>query len=271
MLIVARAEVVVHRERLAVQRGRVERGVRARVQRDPTQRLARRAVARHVLRRRHRHRVDRLHAVGREVLVGPRDPPGGRAGDLTPFGQLAVARLPHGAEAHDVPAQPGRDREHRRDQRAGRARRLVPAVVPRGPDAERGLDRRHAAFRVAAFRGGGRVGGEAVDVVHREAGIVDRAPDRLDGERDRRDHELAADTRHADARERDAVLELLGARHRAYRADACRARRARRATPRAGRRWVRRAEPTRRRRARTRRAHACRPRPRRARTPRCWS
>ena len=116
-------------------------------------------------------------------------------------------------------AEPGRDREHRRDQGTGCARCLHRTVVPRGPDAERGLDRGHAALGVAALGRGRGVRRQAVDVFHREPGVVDRVPYRFDRERQRRHHEFAPDPRHADAGNRNVVLELLRARHRAHRSD----------------------------------------------------
>jgi hypothetical protein len=111
-----------------------------------------------------------------------------------------------------VPAQPGGDREHGGGDRADLPRHLAPAVDPGGPQLQRLGQRRDPAFAHArrAHRG---VSGEAVDLVEVETRVRHRGQARVDGQRDRVDHEPAPHARLADAGQRDPVLVLPGRSH----------------------------------------------------------
>ncbi len=81
----------------------------------------------------------------------------------------------------------------------------MPPLCQVGPQPERLFDRGAPAFAHAADAGA-RIGGEPVDVVEREPGIGDRVEARVDGERERVDHQPPADRRTTDARQHRAVL-----------------------------------------------------------------
>ena len=89
--------------------------------------------------------------------------------------------------------------------------------VGRIPSAD--SDRGHPAFAIAALGSRRRVRRQAVDVVHCQSGVGNGGADGLDGQRQRRDHQLAPDLRHADARNGDLVFELRRLCHRANRSD----------------------------------------------------
>ena len=112
-----------------------------------------------------------------------------------------------------MPAQPARDREHRRDHRAARAGQLRATVVPGGPEAERLLDRGDATLAHPAGGWSG-IGRQAVDVVEGQARIGDRLQTRVDGEGQRIAHQTAPDLRTSDTGEHHAVLEARAARGR---------------------------------------------------------
>ena len=199
-------EVVVHRHRFAVDRDRIERRVGATVQRDPPEHLACRSVAMQVVVRVHADPVRGRHRAER------RPPLHERAGDATVTAgaepECRERRLPDRAEAQHVAAQTTRHREHRRDDRAARSGKVAAAVDPRRPESQRFFDRGDTALAHAHPRHAG-IGRQPVDVVEGEPGIGDRREARVDGQRERIDHEPPADRRTADARQHRPMLEAI--------------------------------------------------------------
>ena len=126
----ARGEVVVQGQRLAVDRGRVERGVLAPGERDGGELLARRAVLVHVA-----HGVARDPVGGRHRAVG--DQVGAEAADAARARADAESarprrgrRLADRAVDQHVPREPRGDGQRRRDDRSDLSRHLGPREIP---------------------------------------------------------------------------------------------------------------------------------------------
>ncbi len=103
----------------------------------------------------------------------------------------------------------GRDGHHGGDDGTAGSEGVHAAVDPCRADAERALERGHAAFAHAGDVQS-RVGRQPVDVVQRQTGVGDRGFARVDGERQWRHHQAAAEPGRADAGDRRVLLELRG-------------------------------------------------------------
>jgi hypothetical protein len=158
----------------------------------------------------------RQGAEGRPPLLHRPRHPTPTATDARLQAQGRVGRLPHGAEAQDVPAQAAGDGEHRRDHRAARPGEVAPAVDPRRPQPQRLLHGGDAAL-AQAHPDGARIGGQPVDVVEGEARVRHRRQAGVDGEGQRVDHQPAPDRRPAGAGQHRPVLEPVVADRRSGR------------------------------------------------------
>ncbi len=206
-------QVVVHGHRIAVDGRRIECRVCALVQRDPAERLPRGAVPVEVPLCVQRQHVRRRRRAERHLPAGGAGAPG--RGHLAFLHQLLERCLPQRAEAQHVAGHAGGDGHHRRDHRAAGTEGVHAAVDPRRTNSQCALQRGHAAFAHAGDVEA-RVGGQPVDVVECQAGVGDRGLARLDGQRQRRNHQPAAEPRRADAGDRRAVLELLSGQRRPH-------------------------------------------------------
>ena len=157
-------------------------GVGPGVQGDAPQRLPAPAEAVEVLGGVHADPVGRRHGPVREPPLHIAADPPSPLRDLTAPGQLGVGGLPYGAEAQHVAAQPGGDRQHGGDDRAGLAGRLRATVVPGGMDAQGLLHGGDATLAVPAHVPRTRVGGQPVDVGQLETGVGHRGQAGVDGE-----------------------------------------------------------------------------------------
>ncbi len=135
-------------------------------------------------------------------------PPAGRG-----EAERGVGRLPHRAEAQDVPAQAAGHGQHGRDHRPARSRQVAAAVDPRRVQPQRLLDRGDAAL-AHAHPAGPRIGGQPVDVVEREARVLDRGEAGVDREGQRVHHQPAPDRRPAHPGQHRPVLEAVVAHRR---------------------------------------------------------
>ena len=89
--------------------------------------------------------------------------PDARPPPAPPEAEGGERRLPHGAEAQDVAAQPAGHGQHGGDERPARTRDVPPAVDPGRMEAERLLDRGHPSLAHSHPHSAG-VGGQPVDV-----------------------------------------------------------------------------------------------------------
>lgn len=108
------------------------------------------------------------------------------------------------------------DREHRGDHGSAGTEGFDAPVVPRRPESEGCLDSGHAALAETADLAGAGIACEAVDIVHREAGIGHGTLAGLQCQRHRRHHQPSTDFRHPDAGESYLVLELFARHHGAH-------------------------------------------------------
>ncbi|CAB5021311.1 unannotated protein [freshwater metagenome] len=211
----ARTEVVVHRERGLVDRVGIERGVLARVERNPAERLAGGAVTLHVQRGVHRDPVrGRRRAIRQPPLHIALDAPAAAVLSAAAL-QFCIGGLPDGAEAQHVTAQARGHGQHRVDDRTGLTGCLWPAAVPRGAQSQRILDGGDATLTVAVPTAGAGVRGQAIDIFGCQPGIGDRPQTGLHRQRHGVAHQAAAKLRHADTRDGHLVFELVLRRHRA--------------------------------------------------------
>ena len=188
-------EVVVHRERFAIDGGGVAGRVRAAVQRDPTQRLAGRAVAVHVQRRVHRRSSSPPTSRRTGAATACRRRSGRHRARARPWRWSSAWVDSHTVRKHSTCRhRPDATASIAFDDRARLPGRLRSAADPRRAQAQGVLHRGDAALRVAAgTAAAARVGREPVDVVASEAGVVDGTQAGLDGERERVAHQPATE------------------------------------------------------------------------------
>ena len=212
-----RREVVVHRHRLPVDGGRVERSVPPPVDRDQPEHLAGGAVA-----------VQVLVGVHADPVGGGHGAEGGapfaeRARDRRPLAAAATAAAPAcaacAARAAKVDSQTVRKHStwrqrpdgHRHgggDDRAARPGRSPPPLIQVGwMRSASSMALAPPSLMPPPLEPG--IGRQAVDVLEREPGVGDRLEAGVDGERERVDHEPPADRRPTDAAEDGPVLEAL--------------------------------------------------------------
>ena len=197
-------EVVVHRHRVAVDRVRVDARVLAGVERDLRQLLARRAELVEVplgehrdpgRRRRRRERQRPLHeAAGAEASAAPTAPAAGH--DCRPALLPLGTALVDAAEAQHVRGESRRHGQARVDHRPELTRELDAARVPTDLEAQRVLHFDEPRARETGRRvHRPRIGGDAVDLVGGEAGVLDGGHARVEREVERVAEQPAADLR----------------------------------------------------------------------------
>ena len=211
-------EVVVHRHRVAVDRVRVDARVLAGVERDLGQLLARRPelvempLGEHRdpgRRRRRREGQGPLHEAAGAEASAATAPAAGH--DRRPALLALGAALVDAAEAQDVGGQSGRHGQARVDHRPELTGELDAARVPADFEAQRVLhfDEPRAGEAGGSVHGPG-VGGDAVDLVGREARVLDGGHARVEREVERVAKQPAADLRLPHAADHRALLDRDG-------------------------------------------------------------
>ncbi len=138
----------------------------------------------------------------------PPAPPGARAASV------GVGRLPHRAEAQHVAAEARGHGHGGGDDRPSGSGQVAAPVDPGRTDPEGLLDGRGTALADPEADGTG-IRRQPVDVLQRESGVGHRLEARVDGQRERIDHEPPSDLRSPDAAEDGSMLEALAAERRA--------------------------------------------------------